>query len=127
MEFSEIAPLPPPAPPPTPAREAPGNQSWKSNFLAITSKPDSAIISGDLKLHYWWETGDVQLYNLVDDLAETTDLAKSYPEKAAELKKQIFTYLKEINAQLPTVNEAYDPATDPALRKKSMKSKKAPK
>jgi hypothetical protein len=23
------------APPPTPAREAPGNQSWKSNFLAI--------------------------------------------------------------------------------------------
>jgi hypothetical protein len=25
----------PPAPPPTPAREAPGNQSWKSNFLAI--------------------------------------------------------------------------------------------
>jgi hypothetical protein len=26
------------APPPTPAREAPGNQSWKSNFLAI-NKP----------------------------------------------------------------------------------------
>ena len=26
------------APPPTPAREAPGNQSWKSNFLAITVK-----------------------------------------------------------------------------------------
>ncbi len=24
------------APPPTPAREAPGNQSWKRNFLAIT-------------------------------------------------------------------------------------------
>jgi hypothetical protein len=23
------------APPPSPAREAPGNQSWKSNFLAI--------------------------------------------------------------------------------------------
>jgi hypothetical protein len=26
------------APPPTPAREAPGNQSWKSNFLAIKNK-----------------------------------------------------------------------------------------
>jgi len=25
------------APPPTPAREAPGNQSWKSNFLAINN------------------------------------------------------------------------------------------
>ena len=24
-----------PAPPPTPAREAPGNQGWKSNFLAV--------------------------------------------------------------------------------------------
>jgi hypothetical protein len=29
------------APPPTPAREAPGNQGWKSNFLAII--PRSAV------------------------------------------------------------------------------------
>ena len=27
------------APPPTPAREAPGNQSWKSNFLAFINLP----------------------------------------------------------------------------------------
>ena len=29
------------APPPTPAREAPGNQGWKSNFLAVPDIPDA--------------------------------------------------------------------------------------
>jgi len=28
------------APPPTPAREAPGNQSWKSNFLGASQSPE---------------------------------------------------------------------------------------
>jgi hypothetical protein len=33
------------APPPTPAREAPGNQSWKSNFLAIIGISLQLILS----------------------------------------------------------------------------------
>jgi hypothetical protein len=28
------------APPPSPVREAPGNQSWKSNFLAVAVSHD---------------------------------------------------------------------------------------
>lgn len=81
------------------------------------SKPASTIITGDYKLHYWWETGDIQLFNLSKDLSETTDLAKSHPKRAASLKKELFSYLKDIDAQLPPVNDDYDPATDPARLK----------
>ncbi|MDB4459207.1 sulfatase-like hydrolase/transferase [bacterium] len=88
------------------------------------SKPDSTIITGDYKLHYWWETGDIQLFNLSKDLAETTDLAKSQSEKAASLKKELFSYLEDIDAQLPVANDDYDPATDPARLKGANRKKK---
>ena len=94
---------------------------WPHYQHGKKSTPDSTIITGDYKLHYWWETGDIQLFDLSKDLAETTDLAKSQSEKAASLKKQLFNYLKEIDAQLPTENKAYDPATDPVLMKEQSK------
>ena len=79
------------------------------------SKPDSTVLSGDLKLHYWWETGEVQLFDLHKDLAEEKDIASEFPEQASSLKKKLFTYLEEIGAQLPMKNKNYDPSTDPAL------------
>ncbi|MEM7144230.1 MAG: sulfatase [Verrucomicrobiota bacterium] len=91
---------------------------WPHYQHQKVSKPDSTIIAGNHKLHYWWETGDLHLYNLKDDLAEANNLAGSQPEKAAALKKQLFTYLEEINAQLPEENKNYDPATDPALSRR---------
>ena len=80
------------------------------------SKPDTTIQRGNYKLHYWWEDGRVELFDLESDLSETTDLAADLPEVASDLQNQLFDYLKEINAQLPTVNEAYDPVADPALK-----------
>ena len=97
---------------------------WPHYQHGKKSKPDSTIIIGDYKLHYWWETGDIQLFNLSKDLAETTDLAKSHPEKAASLKKELFSYLEDIDAQLPAVNDDYDPATDPARPKGKNRKKK---
>ena len=81
------------------------------------SKPDSTIIDGDYKLHYFWESGEVQLFNLVDDLAESNNLAETYPEKADEMRTKLKQYLREIQAQLPTPNKAYAPENDPALKK----------
>ena len=78
----------------------------------------------NLERRNWWETGDIQLFNLSKDLAETTDLAKSHPEKAASLKKKLFSYLEDIDAQLPAVNDDYDPATDPARLKGTNRKKK---
>ena len=82
------------------------------------SKPDSTIIDGDYKLHYFWESGEVQLYNLTDDLVESNNLAARYPKKAAELKTKLLQYLKGIKAQLPIPNKAYKPEDDPVHKGK---------
>lgn len=99
---------------------------WPHYQHGKKSTPDSTIITGDYKLHYWWETGGIQLFDLSKDLAETTNLAKSQSEKAASLKKKLFSYLEDIDAQLPVVNDDYDPATDPA-RPKGAKGAKGAK
>jgi arylsulfatase A-like enzyme len=79
------------------------------------SIPDSTVLLDSYKLHYFWETGKAELYNLKTDLAETKDLSRSMPDKAKELEGLLHSHLKEINAQIPELNKDYDPATDPAL------------
>ena len=79
------------------------------------SKPDSTLIAGNRKLHYWWEEDQVALFDLETDLAEQNDLAAATPQEARMLKRQLFQYLDEVNAQRPETNPEYDPRTDPAL------------
>ena len=80
------------------------------------SKPDSTVIAGNFKLHYFWESKEVQLFDLSRDLAEKTDVSAEYPEITQQLHRKLMQYLSEIDAQLPEVNSKYSPATDPALQ-----------
>jgi hypothetical protein len=82
------------------------------------SKPDSTIVLDGWKLHYWWETGEVSLFHLAEDLAESRDLAEQQPERAKAMKDKLMAYLSSIKAQLPKPNPTFDPANDPAIRKK---------
>lgn len=75
------------------------------------STPDTTILADGWKLHYWWETGRVQLFHLDLDWGETKDLASLQPVQAAALKKQLTNYLASVKAQLPTPNSEYDSAT----------------
>jgi len=59
----------------------------------------SAIRLGDYKLLKDWETGKIHLYNLVDDLGETRDLAAKMPQKTNELKQQLMDYLESVKAE----------------------------
>ncbi|MGB0414170.1 MAG: sulfatase [Coraliomargarita sp.] len=47
------------------------------------------------------------LYNLKDDIGETTDVAKDYPEKVASMKKKLNAWLAETGALVPKPNPAY--------------------
>lgn len=67
--------------------------------------PASAIYLGDFKLVRVYESGQRRLYNLANDLAERTDLARQLPEKAAELDQRLTDYLKAVQAQLPAQPE----------------------
>jgi arylsulfatase A-like enzyme len=80
------------------------------------STPDTTILAGGWKLHYWWETGRVQLFHLDQDLGESKDLAAEQPGRAASMKESLTNYLAAVEAQLPVPNPNYNPATDPAIK-----------
>jgi arylsulfatase A-like enzyme len=82
-------------------------------------KPQSALILGDYKILYDWESQTAQLFNLSNDLGEQTDLSEREPEKAKAMLALLNQRLKEIDASLPQPNPSYDPnATVPTGRKK---------
>jgi arylsulfatase A-like enzyme len=66
------------------------------------SKPGSVIRVGAWKYLRFYEDGREELYNLKDDIGETKDLARSMPEKAAEMKAQLDAVLKAHDAAIPT-------------------------
>ena len=87
---------------------------WPHYQIAKQSTPDTTLLMAGWKLHYWWETGKVQLYHLDQDLGETSDVASQFPDRAAQMKMTLQAYLKTVNAQLPVLNPSYHPATGPA-------------
>jgi arylsulfatase A-like enzyme len=78
-------------------------------------KPGGAIREGDLKLIEWYEPtllgeeNQVNLYNLNEDIGETTDLAQQFPEKVTYLREKFHRWKKSIQAQEMKVNPNYNP------------------
>lgn len=78
-----------------------------------TTTPVSAVRAGDWKLLEYFEDNHVELYNLKDDLGETTDLAKERPDKADQLRTLLHQWRKEVGAALPSANPNYKPKPRP--------------
>jgi arylsulfatase A-like enzyme len=72
--------------------------------------PYGAIRSGDYKLIEFYNDMRVELYNLVDDVREEHDIAAAHPAKVAELRERLHAWRKEVGAQMPLPNPAYDPS-----------------
>lgn len=66
------------------------------------TRPGSAIRLGDWKLIQYFENGDLELYNLKEDIGEKNNLAKSNPKKTQELLGLLEKWRKETNAPVPT-------------------------
>ncbi len=66
------------------------------------SRPCSIIRDGKWKLHQYFESGDLELYNLSDDVGETKNLAESQSEKCNELLTKLKQWQKETKADIPT-------------------------
>ncbi len=62
--------------------------------------PMSSIRSGDWKLVRLYETGETHLYNLGEDIGETTDLSDAEPAVSKELSEQLDRYLAEVDAPM---------------------------
>jgi arylsulfatase A-like enzyme len=83
--------------------------------------PVSAIIKDDFKLLKFYETGNLRLYDLDEDINESRNLAYRKPDLTRQLHEQLNRYLNEIDAALPVVNKNYD--ADKSLGKNNRDTK----
>ena len=75
------------------------NQTRDSLFR---TRPGSVIRLGDWKLHQYFEDNGIELYNLKEDISETTNLAEKQPEKVEELMKVLNQWRVTTEAPVPT-------------------------
>lgn len=71
-------------------------------------RPVSIMRKGDWKLIHFWEDSHDELYNVVKDIHEDTNLAKSQSKRAKEMSKTLLNWLKENAAEYPKPNPEYD-------------------
>ncbi len=57
---------------------------------------------------HFWEDGHDELYNVVKDIHEDTNLAKSQSKRAQEMSKTLLNWLKKNAAEYPKPNPGYD-------------------
>jgi arylsulfatase A-like enzyme len=79
----------------------------KPHFLGGRSA--GAIRMGDWKLIEFFDTGDVELYNLADDIGEKEDLATARPDKARELRRALAAWRKRVGAEIAPDSRDSDP------------------
>jgi len=77
------------------------------HFSNQMGRPAGAVLVGDYKLVESYETGKTELYNLKDDISESTDLSKKIAQKTQELYKLLSDWRKNVNAQMPVPNPEY--------------------
>ena len=53
------------------------------------------------------ENGEVELFDLKNDVSEKTDLSNKLKKKVVELKNELNNWRVSVNAQMPMVNENY--------------------
>jgi len=92
--------------------------------ILFRSRPCSIIRMGDWKLHQYFESGDLELYNLKRDIGEKRNLAKRNPEKAKELLAQLETWRERISAPVPTTpNPDFDAVAEAKARNAKAKTR----
>ncbi len=69
--------------------------------------PSSIIRRGNWKLIHYYEDGHDELFNLSQEPAESENLVMNHSEKAAELREELFAYLKKVEAKFPEKDPEY--------------------
>jgi len=74
--------------------------------------PVSVIRQGDWKLLENLEDGQLELYNLEEDVGETENLVRKMPEKARALREELANWRGCVGAQMPMPNPTHQPSTE---------------
>lgn len=79
------------------------------------SRPAGAVRDGDWKLIEYYEDQRTELYNLAQDIGETTDLSASEPQRVGQMRAQLAAWRDQLAVQTNSLNPNYDPALHRAL------------
>lgn len=71
------------------------------HFSNQLGRPFAAVRSGDWKLVKNYETEQLELFDLANDVAEKNNLALSNPSKTTELHQLLLQRLREVDANMP--------------------------
>ncbi len=71
--------------------------------------PYGAVRRGNHKLIEFYDDHRTELYHLRDDVDERHNLVVSQPELAKSMQDELHSWLRKIDAQMPTPNPEYDP------------------
>jgi arylsulfatase A len=85
------------------------------NYSNQGGRPASAVRDGKWKLVEQLEDGSAELYDLGNDIGETTDIASLEPAKVAELRGKLAAWRTGIGAQECRPNPEFDAALHAAL------------
>lgn len=77
--------------------------------------PAAAVRRGPWKLIHWFEDDRFELFNVVTDIGEATDLAAREPARVASLRSELAAWQRSVGAKFPTANATYD-VTKPSGR-----------
>ncbi|MEN8155514.1 MAG: sulfatase [Bacteroidota bacterium] len=72
-------------------------------------KPASAIRKGDWKLIHHLDDNSRELYNLAEDIGETTDLTAIYQERTEDLFQELELWREDAGAESPLPNPDFNP------------------
>jgi arylsulfatase A-like enzyme len=81
--------------------------------------PGGAVRDGDWKLIEWYEDGSLELFNLKNDLGETTNLTAREPDRVKALHEKLKAWRREVGAKMPVPNPDYRPQATPTSRRGS--------
>ncbi len=79
------------------------------HFSNQGGRPSAAIRRGDWKLVEHFEDGQLELFNLREDIGEQHNLAQRMPERAAELRFALRQWLRAVDAPMPRPNAEQPP------------------
>ena len=72
-------------------------------------QPGSVVRNASYKLITWYETGEMELYNLANDIEENKNILEHKPKLVGELKASLDLWLNELDAKMPKDNPRYEP------------------
>jgi arylsulfatase A-like enzyme len=75
--------------------------------------PHSTISKDGYKLIKLYDSNQLKLFDLHNDIGERNDLSQSHPEKVKSMHQSLMEYLENVNAGVPATNPDFDPSLVP--------------